>query len=396
VAPVPWWAVRRTQPLPTLDELVDLAREHGIEHLGVAPAAVLTRARDALHQRKAEGLHAGMEFTYRNPDRSTDPGRAVEGARCVIVGARPYLADDTPPRPAGAQGAVARYAWTDHYAALREGLRVIGRRIRDAGHRAVVFSDDNSIVDREVAYLAGIGWFGKNANILLPGAGSWFVLGCVVTTADYPVATPLADGCGSCRRCLDGCPTGAIVAPGVVDANRCLAWLVQQPGTFPLEYRETLGDRFYGCDDCQTVCPPAVRHGPRHTVALDAGAQAWVDVLDVLESSDAELIESYGRWYLAGRDPRWWRRNALIVLGNTGDPTDQRTVATIHRYRASRDPILREHADWAATRLGLDTELGDAFGADLDTAVDTGVDTDLDTGVGTGLDTGVDIVRSAS
>ena len=180
-------ACDRVQPLPTFDELVELAREHGIEHLGVAPAGVLTRARDALHQRKAEGLHAGMEFTYRNPDRSTDPGRAVEGARCVIVGARPYLADDTPPRPAGAQGAVARYAWTDHYAPLREGLRVIGRRIRDAGHRAVVFADDNSIVDREVAYLAGIGWFGKNANILIPGAGSWFVLGCVVTTADYPV-----------------------------------------------------------------------------------------------------------------------------------------------------------------------------------------------------------------
>ncbi|HWM21380.1 MAG TPA: tRNA epoxyqueuosine(34) reductase QueG [Ilumatobacteraceae bacterium] len=372
--------MRPVQTLPTFDELVELAREHGIEHLGVAPAEVLTRAREALHRRKGEGLHAGMEFTYRNPDRSTDPGRAVDGARCVIVGARPYLADDTPPRPDGAQGAVARYAWTDHYAPLRAGLRVIAGRIRDAGQRAVVFSDDNSIVDREVAYLAGIGWFGKNANILLPGAGSWFVLGCVVTTAVYPVATPLADGCGSCHRCLDGCPTGAIVAPGVVDANRCLAWLVQQPGTFPLEYRETLGDRFYGCDDCQTVCPPAVRHGPRHTVALDHDAQAWVDVLDVLDSSDADLIDRYGRWYLAGRDPRWWRRNALIVLGNTGDASDDRTVATIHRYRTSSDPILREHADWAAARLGRDT--GGATG--------------VGPGGATALDTAVDIVRSAS
>ena len=334
-----------------------VAREHGIEHLGVAPADVLGRARDALHERKAAGLHAGMGFTYRNPDRSTDPQRAVESARCVIVGARAYLAEETPPRPAGAQGAVARYAWTDHYALLREGLRAIGRRLRDAGHRAVVFADDNSIVDREVAYLAGIGWFGKNANILIPGAGSWFVLGCVVTTAEYPVAQPVADGCGSCRRCLDGCPTGAIVAPGVVDANRCLAWLVQQPGTFPTEYRETLGDRFYGCDDCQTVCPPAVRLGRHHTIALDGDAQAWVDVLDVLEASDAELIERYGRWYLAGRDPRWWRRNALIVLGNTGDGGDRRTVATIIRYMASSDPILREHAEWAAARLGFDTGL---------------------------------------
>jgi epoxyqueuosine reductase len=348
------WRVSRVHPLPTFDELAELARDNGIEHLGVAPADVLDRARHALHQRKAAGLHAGMQFTYRNPDRSTDPGRAVEGARSVIVGARPYLADGTPPRPDGPQGAVARYAWSDHYEPLREALRVVSRRIRDAGHRAVVYADDNSIVDREVAYLAGIGWFGKNANILIPGAGSWFVLGCIVTTADYPHGAPVGEGCGSCRRCLDGCPTGAIVAPGVVDANRCLAWLVQQPGTFPVEYRETLGDRFYGCDDCQTVCPPAVRHGRRNTVELDDDADAWVDVLDVLDASDESLLARYGRWYLADRDPRWWRRNALIVLGNTGDGADVRTGETIDRYRASSDPILREHADWAAARLGID------------------------------------------
>ena len=185
-----------------------------------------------------------------------------------------------------------------------------------------MFADDNSIVDREVAYLAGIGWFGKNANILIPGAGSCFVLGCVVTTAEYPVDKPVADGCGSCRRCLDGCPTGAIVAPGVVDANRCLAWLVQQPGTFPVEFRATLGDRFYGCDDCQEVCPPAVRLGapPHRSHVRRRAPQAWVDVLDVLDATDEQLIERHGRWYLADRDPVWWRRNALIVLGNIGDP----------------------------------------------------------------------------
>src|SRR5690606_1591912 len=160
---------------------------------------------------------------------------------------------------------------------------------------------------REVAYLGGLGWFGKNANILMPGAGSFFVLGSVVTTAEYPVAEPVADGCGGCRRCLDGCPTGAIVAPGTVDANRCLAWLVQKPGTFPVEYREALGDRLYGCDDCQTVCPPTVRKGLRigpPPGAEPAEVQAWVDVLDLLEADDATLLERHGRWYLADRDPR--------------------------------------------------------------------------------------------
>ena len=358
--------MRRPEPLPTWDELVALAAAHDIHHVGVAPADVLERARTALVERKAAGLHAGMEFTYRNPDRSTDPTRAVEGARSVLVFAKPYLSDHEPDRPPGAQGRVGRYAWVDHYGPLRTSLQEIARRIRRAGHRATAFTDDNSIVDREVAYRGGLGWFGKNANLLLPGAGSFFVLGSIVTTAEYEPHEPVGDGCGTCRRCLDGCPTGAIVAPGVIDANRCLAWLVQQPGTFPLEFREALGDRFYGCDDCQEVCPPTVRLGKRHHVDVVELAkhprgrhppgeqvQAWVDVLDVLEMSDDDLAAHYGRWYLAGRDPVWWRRNALVVLGNVGDATDERTRRVLDRYRSHDDELLREHADWAAGRLGL-------------------------------------------
>jgi epoxyqueuosine reductase len=338
--------------------LVAIADEHGITRLGVASADVMGRARGALHERKAAGLHAGMAFTYRNPDRSTDPQRAVAGARSVIVGARPYRAEHEPPRPAGAQARVGRYAWIDHYQPLRAGLRAIAKRLRAADHRAVAFADDNTIVDREAAYLAGLGWYGKNANLLLPGAGSFFVLGCVITTAGYPIATPEPDACGPCRRCLDGCPTGAIVAPGVVDARRCLAWLVQQPGEFPVEFREPLGDRLYGCDDCQEVCPPTMRFGEQHRIELGVGGerdvvQAWVDVLDLLDATDEQLVERHGRWYLADRDPRWWRRNALIVLGNVGDASDQRTRRTLDRYRADPDPILAEHATWAATRLGL-------------------------------------------
>jgi epoxyqueuosine reductase len=345
---------RGVEPLPTWDEIATIAGEHAITRIGVAPAGVLDRARAEILRRKAAGLHADMGFTYRNPERSTDPQRAVAGARSIIAAARPYRAVDDPPRPVGAPARVARYAWVDHYAPLRAGLREIALRLRRAGHRAVVFADDNSLVDREVAYLAGLGWFGKNANIMLPGAGSFFVLGAIVTTAEYPTSQPVADGCGTCRRCIDGCPTGAIVAPGVVDANRCLAWLGQKPGTFPIEFREALGDRLYGCDDCQEVCPPTQRLGARHLVDLAAGddaPQPWVDVLDLLDATDDELIERHGRWYLADRDPIWWRRNALIVLGNIGDPSDPRTRRTIERYRHDPRPVLREHAEWAAERL---------------------------------------------
>jgi epoxyqueuosine reductase len=351
------------QSLPTFDELRAVGREHGIEHLGVAPAGVLDRARTALVERRRAGLDGGMAFTYRNPARSTDPSRSVPGARSIIVAARSYLADSEPARPAGPQARVARYAWIDHYRPLRAGLRAIAGRLRAAGERAIAFADDNAVVDREVAYLGGLGWFGKNANLLVAGAGSWFVLGSVITTADYGAevpAEPVSDGCGSCRRCIDRCPTSAIVAPGVIDARRCLAWVLQRPGSIPVELRPAVGDRIYGCDDCQEACPPTVRLGRRHRRPLGevpgesaGGAQAWVDVLDLLDADDDELLRRHGRWYIAGRDPRWLRRNALVVLGNVGDGRDGRTAATLARYRRCGDAVLAEHGRWASARLGL-------------------------------------------
>lgn len=330
-------------------------RAAGLDAVGVAAAEPLLRARAALADRVARGFADGMAFTYKNPERSTDPGRAVGGARSVVVGARRYLHDPPPPPDpaAGPTAAVARYAWVDHYAPLRTALWDVAARLRRAGWRAVAFADDNSVVDREVAWAAGLGWFGKNANLLLPGAGSWFVLGCVVTDAPLePVAAPVADGCGPCRRCLTGCPTGAIPEPGVIDASRCLAWLLQKPGVFPREHRVALGDRLYGCDDCQEVCPPNLRLGAARP-APD-GAVAAVAVLELLAATDHELLERHGRWYLHERDPRWLRRNALIVLGNRGDGTDGRVADALARYLHHPDPILRAHAVWAAQQLGRD------------------------------------------
>jgi epoxyqueuosine reductase len=347
-------------PRPAVDEaylaeLAALAVPFGVRHTGVAPAAVLDRARAEILQRLADGFDDGMQFTFRNPRRSTDPQQAVPGAQAIFVAARPYLLDE-PARPAGVQGRVARYAWVDHHAPLREALWAVAHRLRADGFKAVAYADDNSIVDREVAHLAGLGWFGKNANLLINGGGSWFVLGCVVTTAPLPLASALAeDGCGTCRRCLDACPTGAIVAPGVIDGGRCLSWVLQKPGVVPVELREAVGDRLYGCDDCQDVCPPTVHLGERHrSIPPDAAEpRAWVDVLRLLEVSDAEVVAAWGRWYLADRDPRWARRNALLVIGNTADPSDPRVRRVLAEYLSHHDPVLRVHAEWAAHRLGL-------------------------------------------
>ena len=332
------------------ERLLALGAENGIDRLGVAPATTMQRARETLHARKAVGLHDTMQFTYRNPDRSTNPQVSVPNAQAMIVGACSY-ATDAPPEPQQLSARVARYAWANYYESLRAGLGVVSEALQADGWNAQVFVDHNALVDRESAYLAGLGWYGKNANLLIAGAGSFFVLGSVVTDAPLVVnERPVDDGCGACKRCLDSCPTNAIVEPGVIDAAKCLAWLVQKPGAFNREYRIALADRVYGCDSCQDVCPPTIRLG---ITAKPSVVRAWVSILNMLDMSDAQLLESVGQWYIADRNPMWVRRNLLIVLGNIGSANDEGVRNAIQKFCAHAEPMRRAHAIWSGARLGL-------------------------------------------
>ena len=349
---------RRSEPGALSAELRAVGRAAGLEAIGITTAEPFAETRAVLEARRAAGLDGGMQFTYRNPGRSTDPEAALPGARSIIVGALSYLRAD-PPADAAASGAahvtarVARFAWSDHYDALRQALAPMAETLRDHGHRALVLVDDNRMVDRAAAHRAGLGWYGKNSTLLLPGAGSWYVLGSVVTDAALPADAAVADRCGSCDRCRPACPTGALVEPGVLDGRRCLAWLVQAPGVFPRQYRAALRDRIYGCDDCQDVCPvnrTAARHHP--PPAADGSATGTVDVIALLRASDDEVLARWGRWYIAGHAPRWLRRNALLVLGNTGSAADPEVVATVRAALVDADPMVRAHAVWAAARLG--------------------------------------------
>jgi epoxyqueuosine reductase len=342
-----------------------------------------------------------MQFTYRNPARSTDPGRILAGAAAMVVGAWPYgpgpgkrhgenggnggraavagagagagggagagaggdrgNGGHNETEPGGGRGRpkgqVARYARHDHYEDLRNALNQLADVLTDAGWRARVVADDNALVDRAAAQRAGLGWFGKNSNILLPGRGSWFLLGSIVTDAPLPPSEQVSDGCGSCRRCLTACPTGALVAPGVLDARKCLAWLVQATGVFPFEYRVALEGRIYGCDDCQEICPANRLVARTATISDEPGPgsadeDADVDLLDLLGSDDESLMSRYGRWYIPERDPRYLRRNALVALGNVADGSLPEVAATLSRYLDHADDMLRAHAAWAAFRSG--------------------------------------------
>lgn len=337
--------------VPSIEVLRAIASEAGIDELGVCSAEPFTEVLVELHRRTDAGLRAGMQFTYRNPERSTDPQRALPGARAIVVGALAYRR--ARPETAHAHARIAEYVWEPYYDELRSGLGRIAARLEADGYRARVLVDDNLQVDRAAAHRAGIGWWGKNANLLVPDKGSRFALGSVVTDAPLPTGSePLADQCGPCRRCIDNCPTDAIVDDGVIDARRCLAWLVQATGVFPHEHRRALGDRIYGCDDCQTTCPPNTRHDRQDPPEQTSGVTS-VAVVEMLRLSDEELLDRFGAWYIPRREPRYLRRNALIVLGNTADGRDPEVRDLIEHYLDSDDEIERAHAVWAAGALGL-------------------------------------------
>lgn len=348
-------------------------RAAGLDVVAATTAEPFDDARQILEERRAAGLNGSMQFTYRKPERSTQPERTLPGVRTLIAGATSYHRD-LPPAPdgVGPLARVARYVWADDQDRLLAGLQAVCDALVEAGHRACVVSDQNHLVDRPVAERAGLGWFGKNANLLLPGRGSWYLLGTVLTDLELseidgvPEGRHVADGCGTCERCRPACPTGAIVAPGTVDARRCLSWSLQVTGSFPRDQRVALGDRLYGCDDCQEVCPPnrlerrrAAPGGSGVAVALGRPEKAWVPVLGVLAASDQELLDRHGRWYIPNRDPRYLRRNALVVLGNVGDGTDPVVRAALTRALSGSDALLRAHAVWSARRLGCDDLLVD-------------------------------------
>ncbi len=348
------------------DDLLSVGDIDGVAAIGICGVEPLTQSLKIIQQRKDAGLHGGMNFTYRNPVRSTDPRTGLPSAQSAIVVAHSYSPDTSEASEADS-ARVARYAAQDAYGRLREVLDLIRSKLTARGYRGTPVADSNALVDRAMAHRAGLGWIGKNTNLLVPGVGSWVVLGTVLTNAkltesarDPLLQDPLLQDqlpqdqlhgqCGRCDRCLTECPTGALIEPGVLDAGRCLSWLLQIEGSFPVEFREALGDRIYGCDDCQEVCPPN-RSAPEVRIELSStGSRVNLDWL--LTAGDEALMAEVGGWYIPNREPRYVRRNALVVLGNSGR-SDKHAADLVRAYLESPDTMLVEHAAWAAGRLGM-------------------------------------------
>ena len=286
-----------------------------------------------------------MGFTTRRPEISCHPEQLLPGARTVISAALCYYADGADPGPG--EGTLARYTWSDRYAELRERLDALGRRL-GGSYRVLV--DENDHVDREGAVRAGVALLRQeHACDHTPPR--------LVGRARHARQRPrrraeserLDAGCGSCRLCIDACPTGALDEPGTLDSTRCLSYWTQAPAPVPVDYRAELGASVYGCDICQDVCPwnrgvEKRRAGLRPAAA----AEPAVSLLDWLEADGDELVARYDRLYVPRNDPRWLRRNALVAAGNVGGDLERDAVAT---YANGEDELLREHAEWALAQI---------------------------------------------
>jgi epoxyqueuosine reductase len=326
------------------DELSRRAHELGLDVVGAARAEPYEETERHIRDRRRRGLFADMRFTMAQPEVSCHPEQLFPGARTVISAALCYYLPGPEAEPG--QGRLPRYTWTDRYAELRRKLDALGGRL-GGSYRVLV--DANQHVDREAAARSGVGFYGKNTMLITRRFGSWVVLGTIVTDVEIEPTPALQLDCGTCRLCVDACPTGALDEPGTLDATKCLSYWTQAPEPIPEGYRAELGDQVYGCDICQDVCPwNRGVEGRRAAVELPDEAEPTVSLVEWLEASDVELTERYDRLYVPRNDARFLRRNALVAAGNAGGADE---AAAVERYLDDPDPLLREHAEWAAARL---------------------------------------------
>jgi epoxyqueuosine reductase len=331
----------------------------GFDRVGVTTAEPTPRT-EFLRGWIERGFAGEMEYLARRLEERVDPRRVLEGAKSIVAFSLFHGSEfEGPPGPG--HGSVARYAGGDDYhEVLVERLRAFERELPVLAERPIrtrSYVDTGPVLERAHCARAGIGWIGKNTCLIDPELGSYLLLGVVITDLPLRATAPESDHCGTCRACLDACPTGAFAAPYVLDATRCLSYAtIEQRGSIPERMRNAQGHRVFGCDVCQEVCPwnsrkrrrvPADPLGLRGRIAprpeWRAPSLEWLLSLDEESWRRATRKTALRRSGLRGL-----LRNALVASGNSGDPG---LVPTLQRYARGDDPLLAEHAQWALARL---------------------------------------------
>ena len=351
------------------------ARGMGFNPVGVAPAGPPEHWAFYLDW-LSRGYAGQMAYLGRNLDRRSHPEQVLPGARTVLcVGMNYDQATGAPSADGRSRGKVSRYARGDDYhdlmtarlERLLEWIQGLKPEVRGR-----VYVDTGPVLERDFAAQAGLGWFGKHTNLIHKRRGSWFFLGEILLTLPLALDRPVADHCGTCRLCMDACPTEAIPQPYVLDSNRCISYLtIELKGAIPRPYREKIGDWVYGCDICQEVCPWNLKHArPTDEPALKAREELDAPDLSELLAMDQTTFSRRFRGSPVKRAKRrGLLRNAAVALGNRGTLAD---IPALAAALSDSEPLVRGHSAWALGRIGgpdARRALSAALGAETDDAV---------------------------
>jgi epoxyqueuosine reductase len=344
-----------------LDRLRAWARELGFSQIGVADVD-LHEAEPGLLAWLRSGFHGRMHYMERHGMRRARPAELVPGTVRVITARMDYL-----PRDADAawsereharlhephEAVVSLYArGRDYHKVLRQRLQQLADRLEGAigpfGHR--VFTDSAPVLEVELAQRSGIGWRGKHTLVLSREAGSMFFLGEIYVDLALPLTEATSAHCGTCSACIDVCPTRAIVGPYRLDARRCISYLtIEHDGAIPLELRPLMGNRIYGCDDCQIVCPWN-KYAQRASLPDFDTRDVWnsAQLLELWQWDEAQFLHHTQGTALRRIGHARWRRNLAVALGNAWRETGDSAIAqALQAARPGADPIVAEHIDWA-------------------------------------------------
>ena len=337
-------------------QIKNLGLKSGFDLVGITSAEKFVRDEQVSIARVKSGLMDGLSwYTEDRVKKANDPGMLLEDARSIISLAVSYNTRENKNKNK-ITGKIARYAWgEDYHDVIKQRLRCFVEELKLLAGEDVktrIFVDDGPMNDRAAAERAGVGWFGKNTNILTQNFGSWVFLSQVLTDIELAPDLPLNKTCGSCVICIEQCPTGAIVAPYVIDNTKCISFLtIELRDSIPRDLRHLMGDWIFGCDICQDVCPvnrkAVISLDPKFTKLHEFSAMDLIPLLDLsqLEFNKIFKDSAIKRAKLSG-----FQRNVCVALGNIGDPV---AVPALRKVIQTDYPdLVRSHAAWALGRIG--------------------------------------------